>query len=44
MGWLIYGLLLKNPFVVAANAPGLMLASYYVMTGMKLATPQQVTK
>lgn len=28
LGWLIYGLLLKNPFVVAANFPGLLLASY----------------
>lgn len=40
-GWVAYSLLTQNPFVAAANAPGLLLASWYVMTTIRLAEPSQ---
>ena len=40
-GWLAYSLLTHDPFVALANAPGLLLASWYVMTMMRMAEEKQ---
>lgn len=36
-GWTIYSLLTKNPYIAAANAPGLLLAGWYVLTTVRIA-------
>ena len=46
-GWTVYSLLTHDAFVAAANAPGLLLASWYVMTTCRLAdagTAQRIEK
>ena len=40
LGWLVYSLLTRDPFVAAANAPGLLLSGWYVLTTVKLATSE----
>jgi len=37
LGWLTYSYLKKDPFVFAANAPGLLLGIWYTMTMLRLA-------
>jgi len=44
LGWLSYSLLTGDPFVAAANAPGLLLSGWYIMTAVQLATPEMVTR
>lgn len=44
VGWVGYSLLTRDPFVAAANAPGLLLASWYVMTTYRLAEPSTAEK
>lgn len=40
IGWTVYSLLTRNPFVAAANVPGVLLASWYVLTVVGLASKQ----
>ena len=37
IGWTVYALLTKDVFVAAANAPGLLLSGWYVLTTSRLA-------
>ena len=37
IGWTVYSLLTRNPYVAAANVPGVMLAAWYVLTTTRLA-------
>jgi solute carrier family 50 protein (sugar transporter) len=37
LGWLAYSFLTKNPYVAAANVPGLLLGSWYVTTTLRIA-------
>jgi len=43
-GWLTYSLLTHDPFVAAANAPGLLLAVFYVMSAVKLADAESARR
>jgi len=38
LGWLSYALLSKDPYVTAANVPGLLLGFWYVLTCLPLAS------
>ena len=44
VGWVAYSILTRDPFVAAANAPGLLLAAWYVMTMCRLAEKGGVKK
>ena len=44
LGWLIYSFLTKNPYVAAANVPGLLLGSWYVMTTLRIAGKEDARK
>jgi len=44
LGWLTYSLLTGDPFVAAANAPGLLLSGWYVMTAVQLAGADMVKR
>jgi len=37
LGWLIYGFLKKDVYIASSNAPGLLLAVWYVLTCVRLA-------
>ena len=39
LGWLTYSFLKRDPFVAAANVPGLILGACYVMATVRLAEP-----
>lgn len=41
LSWLIYSFLKKDIFIMLSNAPGLLLATWYVMTVVRLATPEK---
>lgn len=43
-GWLTYSLLTHDPFVAAANAPGLLLAVFYVLSAVKLADAESARR
>lgn len=43
-GWLAYSLLTHDPYVAAANAPGLLLSSWYVMTTVRMADADTARK
>lgn len=40
-GWLIYSFLKNDPYIMLSNAPGLLLAVWYVMTVVRLAAPAE---
>jgi hypothetical protein len=42
LGWLIYSFLKKDVFIMASNAPGLLLATWYVLTVTRIADPTKV--
>ena len=37
IGWLSYGFITKNPYVVAANFPGVLLGLWYTMTMLRIS-------
>jgi len=40
LGWLVYGSVLRDPYVIAANEPGLLLGVYMTVTAYGYASPK----
>ena len=40
IGWSVYSVLTRNPFVAFANFPGVLLSSYYVLTMCQVLRPE----
>jgi solute carrier family 50 protein (sugar transporter) len=41
---LVYSFLAKDPFVAAANVPGLLLGTFYTLTTIRIAEPEDARK
>lgn len=41
LGWLAYSFLTKNPYVAAANVPGLLAGVFYTMTMLRIAPAEK---